>query len=82
MPAPRLLDKKRIAASLADERRLEIDKGIKLAKKIDFLRETLAEEETKLERFRTETVKKVQIEIDMLIHERDRLKQEITRLSI
>lgn len=77
MAAPKLLDKKIISASLADEQRREIDKGLKIAKAIDALRETLGEEEQKLERFRTETVLKVQIEIDSLLQQRNNLLKEL-----
>ncbi len=73
MSAPKLLDKKTINAELNQERRLQVEKGIELAKKIDALREILADEQEKLERFRTETVKKVQMEIDQLIKKRDNL---------
>lgn len=74
MPAPRLLDKRTVHAELATERKQEIDKGMELAKKIDALRATLLEEKERLERFRTETVKAVQAEIDALIRKRDLLK--------
>jgi hypothetical protein len=73
MPAPKLLDKKTVNAELNQERRLQVEKGIELAKKVDALREILADEQEKLERFRTETVKKVQMEIDQLIKKRDNL---------
>lgn len=81
MPAPRLLPKSIITATLAQERKVEIDKGIKLVKAIEALRETKVEEEQKLERFRVEMIQKVQIEIDSFIKKRDGLKQEITILE-
>lgn len=74
MPAPRLLDKRTVNASLAQERKQQIEAGVDLAKKIDALRLTLLEEQEKLERFRTETVRIVQKEIDELIIKRDLLK--------
>ena len=74
MPAPRLLDKRTVNAELATERKRQIEQGVELAKRIDLLRATLLEEQEKLERFRTETVRAVQIEIDQLIRKRDLLK--------
>lgn len=81
MAGPRLLPKNIVQASLAQERKIEIDKGVKLVKAIEALRETKIEEEQKLERFRVETIAKVQIEIDSFIRERDRLKQELETLQ-
>lgn len=73
MPAPKLLDKRTVNAELATERKRQIDQGVELAKRIDVLRATLAEEQEKLERFRTETTKVVRAEIDELIRQRDNL---------
>lgn len=81
MAGPRLLPKNIVQASLAQERKTEIDKGVKLVKAIEALRETKIEEEQALERFRVETIAKVQIEIDSFIRERDRLKQELETLQ-
>lgn len=81
MPAPRLLDKKLISASLAQERKVEIDKGVKLAQAIDILRETKVAEELALEEFRIVTVRKVQAEIDALSQERNRLRKEVETLQ-
>lgn len=81
MPAPRLLDKKLISASLAQERKVEIDKGVKLAQAIDILRETKVKEELALEEFRIVTTQKVQAEIDALLQERNRLKKDIETLQ-
>lgn len=80
MPAPRLLDKRTVNASLATERKQEIDKGVQLAKAIDALRETRNQEEQALERFRTETARQVHLEIDALIKQRDNLRTEIQKL--
>lgn len=81
MPAPHLLPKSIVQATLAQERKVEIDKGVKLAKAIEALRETKVEEEQTLERFRVETIQKVQIEIDSYIRKRDALKEEIETLQ-
>lgn len=81
MPAPRLLDKKLVNASLATERRQEIEKGVKIAKAIDAVRETRAKEEAELEQFRRETIARVQVEIDAKIAERDSIARDIPRLK-
>lgn len=73
----RLPDKKIITATLAQERKVEIDKGIKLAQAIDSLRETKVAEELALEEFRIVTTRKVQAEIDALLQERNRLTKEV-----
>lgn len=78
MPAPRLLDKKRVNAELATERKQQIEQGKQLVASIEALREARAEEEEKLERFRKETVRAVQIEIDALIRQRDALRKELS----
>lgn len=78
MPAPRLLEKRLVNASLATERKQQIDEGMRLTKSIEALRETLAEEQASLERFRRETVKIVQAEINDLLRQRDALRKELS----
>lgn len=78
MAAPRLLDKKTVNAALATERKQQIDEGKRLKESIEALREMKSEEEASLERFRRETVRVVQIEIDDLIRRRDALREEIS----
>jgi hypothetical protein len=70
----RLLDKKIVNAELATEKKNQIDAGLALAKKVDALREAKATEEKKLEEFRTDTIARVQVEIDAKIRERDYLE--------
>lgn len=74
MSAPKLLDKKTINAEVATQQKQKIIEGITLSKKVDKVRGTLNEEETRLERFRTETIRKVQQEIDAKVLERDSLE--------
>lgn len=81
MPAPRLLDKKLVNASLATERKQEIDKGIKLVKSIEALQEERGKEENKLEEFRVNTLKSIQIQIDAKVSENDRLALENKRIK-
>lgn len=79
MAGPQLLPKKLVNIELAAQKKQQIDQGIALAKKVDVVRETLIEEENRLERFRKETIAKVQGEIDARIHERDKLNEEVRR---
>lgn len=88
MGAPRLLDKRVINAEQAAQQRQKIVEGISLAKKVDAVRESLGEEQTRLDKFRAETTKRIQQEIDARINERnelikgnERLKEERIRLQ-
>lgn len=77
----RLLQKKEIDVIKAKERKIEIDEGVKLAKRIDSLREIQAEEEASLYKFRCETVSKIGKEITEKSFERDTLIHEISQLK-
>lgn len=77
----KLQPKRSVAADLATQKKSQIDEGVRLASKIDILRETVVKEEGTLERFRKETTKRVQIEIDALIRDRDSLKSEVIGLN-
>lgn len=76
----RLLDKKELAQQRSNERKLEIEEGVKLARKVDALRETVAVEEVKLSKFKTETTSQVKAEIDALIIEKGLIETEVTLL--
>lgn len=76
-----LLDKKTITQQKNLERKLEIDEGIKLANKVDKLRQTAAEEETKLYKFRDESIKQVKKEIQDLVDRKESLKTEVEVLD-
>lgn len=76
MGAPRLLDKKVVNAEVATQTLRQVKEGIILAKKVDALRDSVGEEETRLERFRQESVARVQMQIDVKIAERDSLIRE------
>lgn len=77
----KLLDPQSIRSNLNEQTRLDINNGIKLAKKVDSLKEKLLEEENKIELFKTETIKIVQKEIDNKIQEKDLLSREIIELK-
>lgn len=72
----KLLEKRQIDKSKAIERKIEVDSGINLAKKIDTLRETSLKEEKQLYEWRASSIKKVQYEIDQFIEERDNLEKQ------
>jgi len=55
----RLLAKREVDQRKSVERARDIDEGMKLARQVDTLRETKAEEEASLARFRTESISKI-----------------------
>lgn len=77
----KLLRKNEINVAKSNERKIEIDTGLALARKVDSLREMVSKEEKNLQMFRDETTKIVQAEIDDLIKERDELRDEIEELK-
>lgn len=79
--ATRLLPKSELAIEKANEKRNEIDQGLALAKKVDSLRETAASEESKLAKFRSETLKVIKDDIDKLIIEKQALESNIESLN-
>jgi len=79
MSAPRLLDKRTINTSVANEKKQLIETGLKLARSVDALRETKVEEEGRLDTFRKETIKVVQQEIDQFIAKRESLREEVRK---
>lgn len=79
--AMKLLPKSEIDRLKAVEKKAEIDEGLKLARKIDNLREVRAAEEAALETFRRETLTNINEEISQKVTERDTLKAEVTGLE-
>jgi chromosome segregation ATPase len=78
----KLLDKTTIVTLKGIERRKEVEEGAKLAKKVDLLRQTVASEETKLAKFRVESLAKLKEDIDGLISQKKQIQAEITTLEI
>lgn len=76
-----LLPKKEIDLLKSSEKKIEIDQGIRLARKIDLLRETAAQEEDNLRKFRDETLKVIKAEIDGLLRRKKIVEDEITLLE-
>lgn len=78
----KLLDKQTIVTLKSGERKKEIEEGVKLARKVDLLRETSAKEEINLSKFRIEALKKVQSDIDVLINEKNVLQSIVATLQL
>lgn len=72
----KLLPKKEIDVLKANERKIEIDEGLTLARKVDALRETKVNEEKSLMDWRNNSIKAVQNEIAQFIEERDNLERQ------
>lgn len=81
MPAPRLLDKKLVNAALATQQKREIEKGIAISKKVDAVRDTLADEQARLDLFRTQSLKTIEQEIASEVDKREYLRREIKFLA-
>ncbi len=75
----KLLTKTEIEKQKVIERKVEIDQGMTLAKKIDSLRETASKEESNLAKFRIESLKTIKEEIDEKIRQRNSLESEIVQ---
>jgi chromosome segregation ATPase len=77
----RLLKKSEINTANAAAKKREIDEGVKLAKRIDGLRETLADETKSLEQFRVSTIANIKAETEPLEEYLGSLKKEVDELE-
>lgn len=84
----RLLARKDVDAAKALDRQREVDEGVKLAKKVDTLRELQAQEEASLLKFRDNSLTEIVGDINLKIAQRDDLeariiqkKEELLKLS-
>lgn len=77
----KLLTKSEVAKAQADVKKQEIDEGLKLARKVDNLREIKAQEEASLEKFRRETVSKINTEISLLDTKKSEVLKEVSTLE-
>jgi hypothetical protein len=78
----RLLSKREVDKAKSIDRKREIDEGMKLAKRVDTLRETAVKEEKGLDDFRRQQLEAIQAQIDPKIVELDALAGEIRRLKV
>ena len=74
----RLLTKKEVNQKAQEIKKAEQDEGKKLAKQITAIRRIKAEEELSLEKFRSETVARIQAELKPLQDELETTKKELT----
>lgn len=72
-----LLDKKQINHISSIERKNEIDQGMHLARKVDSLRTTVAEEEKNLAKFRENAIQQVVSEVQIKTDELKNIKKDI-----
>lgn len=77
----KLLKKPELTSLKAQERKIEIDEGAKLAKKIDLLRQMSSEEESRLAKFRTESLRVIKEELEKLTATRSSIINEIAILT-
>lgn len=78
----RLLDQRQIQALKVSEQTQEIDRGLKVAKRVDDLRAQKVKEEQEYEKWRVETLKEIQKQIDEAIKKRDSTLKEIEDAEI
>lgn len=77
----RLLPKEEIQKKKADEKFREIQEGLKLAKRVDSLREIQSQEEASLAEFRKKTLESIHEETTAKAKERDSLISEVETLE-
>ncbi len=77
----KLLSKSEVAKAQADAKKREIDEGLKLARKVDNLREIKSQEEASLEKFRKERVAAINLELSELETKKETLIGENRQLE-
>lgn len=77
----KLLQKSDIQSKKAAETQQAIQEGIKLARRVDGLREVVSQEEASLENFRRETLARIHGETTEAAEIRDALRQEVSELQ-
>jgi len=76
----KLLPKQEISRLQAEEKRVAIQEGVKLARRVDNLREIAAQEEASLASFRTATLTEIKKQTDDAKSKRDSLLKEVADL--
>lgn len=77
----KLLKKSEIVVLKSQEKQREMDAGLKLAEKVDTLRETRATEEESLRLFREKTIAGIHEETKVLVQEKTVLEHEVAQLK-
>jgi len=80
--AVKLLPKSKLEEQKAKEKFQQQEEGLKLARKVDSLRELHAQEEEKIATWRNETLEAVGKEISDLLTVKEKLISEIGRLTL
>lgn len=77
----RLLKKSEVDQAKTAQQKRDIEEGVKIARRIDNLREVAAQEEASLAKFRRETIAKINTEISTLQDTKEKLSGEILQLE-
>ncbi len=77
----KLLNKSDVNNLKAVETKRSIDEGLRIAKRVDVLREVRADEEASLNEFRIRTLEQINQEINEEVSKRDALKEEVKLLE-
>lgn len=77
----KLLSKREIDKAKAVDRQREIEQGVKLATRVDTLRETASEEEANLTKVRVASVAQLHAEINPLMDQKEQLISDIRELE-
>lgn len=77
----KLMPKSEVEKAKSAEQKQAVDEGMKLARRIDNLREIAASEEVSLENFRRTTVERIHEEISTETGKRDALRTEVATLE-
>lgn len=77
----KLLNKNEIAKALASDRSNEIAEGLKISRRVDSLRELMAEEELTLTKFRDESLAAIMIQIGELNEKKEELQGHLKTLE-
>ena len=77
----KLLNRQEIESKRNSERQTLIDEGLKLAKKVDVLRETAAKEEENLAKFREGSLAQLREDIQKLIDIKNALEASVASLK-
>ena len=77
----KLLTKSEVSKAATLDRQREIQEGMKLAKRVDNLRETVAEEDRSLQEFRSRTLTAIMTEVEAYTTKRNLLEDEVWELE-
>lgn len=76
----KLQSKSAVNSQVAEEKRKQISEGVKIAQKVDILRETLSDEEINFQNRKENMIATLKAEIDPLAREKQQLLEELPNL--